>query len=80
MTITNELNERDKTIVDLRAKESSLLSTLKQKESMHEQDAMMRIQLGKRLEQVLMDKEEAVEQLEMMRVRLLLCRYCKNQC
>lgn len=29
---------------------------------------MVRMQLGKRLEQVLMDKEEALEQLELMKV------------
>ena len=46
--------------------------SLAQKEKMYEQDAMSRMQLGRRLEQVLMDKEEAVEQLEMMKVCLSL--------
>jgi hypothetical protein len=35
---------------------------------MSSQDAMARMQLGKRLEQVLMDKEEALDQLEVLRV------------
>jgi hypothetical protein len=32
---------------------------------------MARMQLGKRLEQVLMDKEEALDQLEVLRVSYL---------
>lgn len=31
---------------------------------------MVRMQLGKRLEQVLMDKEEALDQLEVLRVSI----------
>lgn len=40
-----------------------------------EQDVMARMQLGKRLEEVLMDKEEALDQLEALRVRYL--PFCK---
>lgn len=35
---------------------------------MVEQDAQVRLQLGKRLEQVLQDKEEALEELEVFKV------------
>ena len=37
---------------------------------MHEQDALIRLQLGKRLEQVLMDKEEALEELDLVQTKL----------
>lgn len=39
------------------------------KEKEHEQDSVVKIQLGKRLEQVLLDKEEAYEELEQLQVR-----------
>jgi hypothetical protein len=38
------------------------------KEKEHEQDSVVKIQLGKRLEQVLLDKEEAYEELEQLQV------------
>ena len=37
-------------------------------EKLHEQDAIVRLQLGKRLEQVLLDKEEAYEELDLFKV------------
>jgi hypothetical protein len=47
------------------------------KEKEHEQDSVVKIQLGKRLEQVLLDKEEAYEELEQLQVfylsQLYLC-------
>jgi hypothetical protein len=41
------------------------------KEKEHEQDSVVKIQLGKRLEQVLLDKEEAYEELEQLQVLYL---------
>jgi hypothetical protein len=38
---------------------------------------MARMQLGKRLEQVLMDKEEALDQLEVLRVSYLHIDVCR---
>jgi hypothetical protein len=35
---------------------------------MYEQDAMVRVQLGKRLEQVIMDKEEATDELDDLKI------------
>ena len=66
LSLTNDLNERDEQILELKSREAALKNLLAQKEKMYEQDAMVRLQLGKQLEQVLMDKEEAQEQLEMM--------------
>ena len=37
---------------------------------MYEQDAMVRMQLGKRLEQVFIDKEEALEQIRLLQEQL----------
>ena len=68
LMLTNDLNERDAQIVALKASETALKTALAQKEKMYEQDALVRMQLGKKLEQVLMDKEDAMEQLELMTV------------
>ena len=66
--LSNELNDRDEQISVLKKKESHYEQTLLDRDNMFKQDAMVRMQLGKRLEQVLMDKEEALEQLELMKV------------
>lgn len=66
--LSNELNERDEQISLMKKKESHYEQTLLDRDNMFKQDAMVRMQLGKRLEQVLMDKEEALEQLEHMKV------------
>lgn len=42
---------------------------------MYEQDAVVRMQLGKRLEQVLMDKEDALEQIEFYKVRHIVSNF-----
>eukprot|EP00597_Dinobryon_sp_UTEXLB2267_P010903 CAMPEP_0170102666 /NCGR_PEP_ID=MMETSP0020_2-20130122/3019_1 /TAXON_ID=98059 /ORGANISM="Dinobryon sp., Strain UTEXLB2267" /LENGTH=966 /DNA_ID=CAMNT_0010326055 /DNA_START=241 /DNA_END=3141 /DNA_ORIENTATION=- len=65
--LSNELNDRDEQIAVLKKKESHYEQTLLDRDNMFKQDAMVRMQLGKRLEQVLMDKEEALEQLEHMK-------------
>ena len=65
---TNDLNEKDDTIVQLQKREMVLEGVLAANEKMHEQDAIVRLQLGKRLEQVLLDKEEAYEELDLFKV------------
>jgi hypothetical protein len=72
MMVTNDLSERDSQIVELRRKEASLLQNINHLEKSHEQDAMVRMQLGKRLEQVLIEKEEAYEQIENLKVTILI--------
>lgn len=67
LILTNDLTERDETIAQLKRREEQFERTLVDRDNMFKQDAMVRMQLGKRLEQVLMDKEEALEQLELMR-------------
>lgn len=68
LILTNDLNERDEQIASLKRKEEQFEQMLVDRDNMFKQDAMVRMQLGKRLEQVLMDKEEAYEQLELMKV------------
>ena len=68
--LTNDLNEREETITVIKRRVSSLETTLAANEKMHEQDALIRLQLGKRLEQVLMDKEEALEELDLVQTKL----------
>jgi hypothetical protein len=72
---TNDLNEKDDTIAQLKMREASLEGLLAANDRMHEQDAIVRLQLGKRLEQVLLDKEEAYEELDLFKVSKASQRY-----
>ena len=65
---TNDLNDKDDVILKLKKQESLLESALAATERLQEQDAIVRLQLGKRLEQVLLDKEEAYEELHHFKV------------
>ncbi len=76
VVLTNELNERDNQIAMLKKKETHYEQTLQERENLFKQDTMVRMQLGKRLEQVLMDKEEALDQLDALRVRKMLYLLC----
>jgi hypothetical protein len=68
VVMANELSERDKQISLLKSKEEHAAQTLQERDTMFKQDAMVRMQMGKRLEQVLMDKEELQEQLDLLKV------------
>jgi hypothetical protein len=68
LVLTNDLNEREDQIIALKKREAVFQETLANKERMYEQDAMVRMQLGKRLEQVLMDKEEIKDELDNLKV------------
>ena len=68
MALTNDLNEREDQIMSLKKREQDLATRLSQKEKAFEQDTMVRNQLGKRLEVVLMDKEDLKDQLELLQV------------
>jgi myosin-5 len=74
MNLTNDITDRESHLVAAKSREADLKKSLLAKEKMYEQDAIMRMQLGKRLEQVLMDKEEACEQLEILKYQLHLIR------
>ena len=88
MMMSNELAEKDEQIAQLHRNEHELEKKLIDKDNLYKQDTMVRLQLGKRLEQVLMDKEEALEQLELLRVSLQsevlliyssMFRFCQNR-
>ena len=66
--VTNDLRQRDEQIEVLSKREAVAKENLAKLLKQHEQDAMVRLQLGRRLEQVLIEKEEALEELEMMKV------------
>jgi hypothetical protein len=66
--ISNELAARDVQIEDLRKQNLILQQQLEEKDKLYTQDSLVRLQLGKRLEQVLMDKEDALEQIEQLKV------------
>jgi hypothetical protein len=70
LVLANDLNDREEQIAGLRKKEESYEQTIVDRDNMFKQDCMVRMQLGRRLEQVLMDKEEAFEQLEQMKEQL----------
>jgi hypothetical protein len=66
--LTNDLNDREDQIIALKKREAALEENLKIRERMYAQDAQVRLQLGKRLEQVLMDKEEIKDELDSLKV------------
>jgi hypothetical protein len=68
LALTNDLNEREDQIIVLKKREAALEENVKMKEKMYAQDAQVRLQLGKRLEQVLMDKEEIKDELDSLKV------------
>jgi hypothetical protein len=70
------LNEKDDMILKLKKQESLLETALAATERLQEQDAIVRLQLGKRLEQVLLDKEEAYEELHHFKVMNDGIRHC----
>ena len=72
LVLTNDLNEREDQLIAMKKREEAYLDQLANKDRMYEQDAMVRMQLGKRLEQVLMDKEEIKDELDDLKVLLLL--------
>ena len=51
--MTNDLNEREDQIIAYKKREVLLEQRLSAKEKLYEQDTMVRLQLGKKLEQVL---------------------------
>ena len=53
----------------MRKRESVLQQKIAQLGLVHDQDATVRMQLGRRLEQVLIEKEEALDMLEMTKVQ-----------
>lgn len=73
---SNDLNEKDDMILKLKKQESLLETALAATERLQEQDAIVRLQLGKRLEQVLLDKEEAYEELHHFKVMSDGIRHC----
>lgn len=68
MAMSNEMAEKDDVIAAFKKSEQQYEQKLQERENMYKQDNIVRLQLGKRLEQVLMDKEEALEQLDMLKV------------
>ncbi len=68
LRVNNELVEKDELIAKFKGQEVLYEQKLVEKDNIYKQDAMVRLQMGKRLEQVLMDKEDALEQLELLKV------------
>ena len=68
LVLTNDLNEREDQIIAMKKREEAFKEQLASKEKMYEQDAKVRMQLGKRLEDVLMDKEEIKDELDNLKV------------
>ncbi len=68
LRVNNELVEKDELIAKFKGQEVLYEQKLVEKDNIYKQDAMVRLQMGKRLEQVLMDKEDALEHLELLKV------------
>lgn len=60
--------EREDQILELKRREAEFTQKIQAKDKLYEQDASVRMQLGKKLEQVLMDKEDALEQVGFLKV------------
>jgi hypothetical protein len=73
LVLTNDLNEREDQIIAMKKREAAFEEQLASKEKMYEQDAKVRMQLGKRLEDVLMDKEEIKDELDNLKVGVSVC-------
>ena len=63
LTFMNELNERNAEVASFKKRQDVLEATLKAKEKVYEQDIEVRMKLGRRLEQIFLDKEEIAEEL-----------------
>jgi hypothetical protein len=74
LVLTTDLNEREDQVTAMKKREAAYEEQLANKERLYEQDAMVRMQLGKRLEQVLMDKEEIKDELDMLKDQLDVIR------
>ncbi len=59
MMMSNELGERNNLIDEMKRMHVQYEQKLLEKDNLYKQDSIVRLQLGKRLEQVLMDKAEA---------------------
>lgn len=59
MMMSNELGERNTLIDEMKKMQAQYEQKLIEKDNLYKQDSIVRLQLGKRLEQVLMDKAEA---------------------
>mmetsp|Transcript_2571 Transcript_2571/g.2721 ORF Transcript_2571/g.2721 Transcript_2571/m.2721 type:complete len:88 (+) Transcript_2571:16-279(+) len=79
LELTNDLNDREDYIIVLKKRESLLLAEMESKEKAYEADCGVRVQLTKRLNQVLMDKEDVKEQLEIMQEQMEKLMYMKTE-
>lgn len=68
--LTNDLNEREDQIIALKKKETAQESAWATREKQYESEAAARMLLNRKLEQILMDKEEALEQVAHLKVLL----------
>lgn len=66
--VTNDLNEREEQVMRAKRSEAELQHRLEVSEKMISDDSAVRMQLGRRLEQVLMEKEEIKEELFALKV------------
>jgi hypothetical protein len=79
LSLTTDLNEKEDQLANYKNREYELKQTLLLKERVYEQDTQSRLQLVKKLEQVLMDKEEEREENELLREQILNLRTIISQ-
>mmetsp|Transcript_2128 Transcript_2128/g.2211 ORF Transcript_2128/g.2211 Transcript_2128/m.2211 type:complete len:1613 (+) Transcript_2128:69-4907(+) len=70
MMMSNELGERNNLIDEMKRMHVQYEQKLLEKDNLYKQDSIVRLQLGKRLEQVLMDKAEAEEKVEQLQEKI----------
>lgn len=72
LALTNDLNEKEDQIDAYKKREAVMESHLTKKEKLHEQDAVIRSQLGKKLQEALMDKEDLKDRVEELTVTFIV--------
>ena len=71
LLLQNELHERDEEIVTLKKERLVLESSMKAKQLMYDQDCHVRMQIGQKLEQTILDREEQKELNEALSAEIL---------
>ena len=68
--LTESLNEKDDEINAYKKREKSLNEAMARKEKQHQENTTITLQLGKRLEQALLDKEDLKDMVEALKKKL----------
>lgn len=72
--LTNDLNDREDQIIALKQKEKAQESAWATREKHYESEAAARMLLNRKLQQILIDKEDALDQVAHLKV-ICFCQF-----